>query len=122
VPRVAQAYVAGDAATKAALLAVWRGSVDPFAFWGYGVVGLWMYMASTASFGEPQLKMSPVLVLLGILVGALHMLIPLGFVFKMPLIFTIINIVGSIVATVWYVWVGLSLRSAAKRGLVPAGR
>ena len=122
VPRVAQAYVAGDAATKAALLAVWRGSVDPFAFWGYGVVGLWMFMANAASFGAPQLRMSPVLVLLGIFVGVLHMLIPLGFVFKLPLLFAIINILGSIVATVWYVWVGLSLRSAAKRGLVPAGR
>jgi hypothetical protein len=79
-------------------------------------------MASAASFGAPQLRMSPVLVLLGIFVGALHMLIPLGFVFKLPLLFAIINILGSIVATVWYVWVGQSLRSAAKRGLVPVGR
>jgi hypothetical protein len=122
VPRVAQAYVAGDAATKAALLAVWRGSVDPFAFWGYGAVGLWIYLASAASFGAPQLKLSPVLVLLGIFVGVLHMLIPLGFVFKLPFLFAIINIVGTIVATVWYVWVGQSLRSAAKRGLVPDAR
>jgi len=121
VPRVAQAYVAGDAATKAALLAVWRGSIDPFAFWSYGMVGLWICMASSASFGTPQLRMSPALVLLGIFVGVLHMLIPLGFVLKLPLVFTIINIVGTIVATVWYVWAGVALRTAAKRGLVPAG-
>ncbi len=122
VSRVAQAYVAGDAATKAALLAVWGGTLDPFAVWGYGAVGLWIYMASSASFGTPTLRMSPVLVLLGILVGVLHMLIPLGFVLKLPLFFTITSLSGSIAATVWYVWAGLSLRSAAKRGVVPARR
>ena len=122
VPRVAQAYVAGDAATQAALLAVWRGTLDPYAVWGSGAVGLWIYLASAASFGMPQLRMSPALVLLGILVGVLHMLMPLSFVLKLPLFFTFISLLGSIAATVWYVWAGLSLRSAAKRGLVPAGR
>jgi hypothetical protein len=122
VPRVAQAYVAGDASTKAALLAVWRGSLDPFAFWGYGVIGLWIFVASAVSFGTTHLRMSPALVLVGIFVGVLHMLIPLGFVFKLPAIFAIINIVGAVAATVWYVWVGLTLRRAAKQGLVPPAR
>jgi hypothetical protein len=122
VPRVAQAYVAGDAATKAAVLAVWRGTVDPYAVWGYGAVGLWIYLASAASFGTPQLRMSPVLVLLGILVGVLHLLVPLSFVLNLPVLITIINLLGSVAATVWYVWVGASLRSAAKRGLTPSGR
>jgi hypothetical protein len=36
LPRIAQAFVKGDASTQAAILPLWRTTLDPFGFWAYG--------------------------------------------------------------------------------------
>ena len=40
LPGIAAAYVAGEAATQAALTPIWRSSFDLHGLWGYGAVGL----------------------------------------------------------------------------------
>jgi len=122
VPRVAQAYVGADAATQAALLPLWRGSLDPFAFWGYGVVGFLILLSSLAGLLVPRPGTLRLMSVLGILVGLLQMLIPLGFVFKLALLFTIVNILGALGVTLWYVWAGLVLWRASSQAPATAAR
>ena len=118
VPRVAAAYVAGDASTKAALLPVWRGSLDPFAVWSYGAVGLWILLTSLAGLMRPGATGCSARGQsgLGILVGLLHLLIPLGFVVKLPVLFSIIAALGAVGTTLWCVWTGIILLTAPAQG------
>jgi hypothetical protein len=37
-------------------------------------------------------------------------LIPIAFILKIPALFIIVASIGGIVATIWYIWLGLALR------------
>lgn len=111
LPRIAAAFVAGDAATKAALGATWKASIDLFGIWGYGVVGLWVLVVSLLALRGTGFPRN--LNYLGLLTGVLYILIPLGTIFKVSILLTVSAGLGSVVALIWYGWIGMQLRRPA---------
>ncbi len=113
LPRVADAFVAGDAATKAALAAVWKSSLDPQTWLQYGGVGLWIVIISLLAVRTNAFP--KLLAYLGLLVGIVHCLLPVMFVLQAPAFIVPLAAVGLIVIPVWYIWVGITLQRSAGR-------
>jgi hypothetical protein len=111
LPAIAAAFVAGDASTKAALAAVWKSSIDLFGLWGYGTVGLWIFIASLSALKKTALPKG--LVYLGIIYGILFLLVPGGTIFKMQTPLLAAAVLGATVGPVWWIWTGLTLRKAS---------
>jgi hypothetical protein len=114
LPRVAEAFVAGDASTKAALVADWRSSMDPYALWSFGGVGLFVLVANLLALrGGAFLRWHSYL---GVAVGILLVLVPIAFIFRVTFLFTLVDVLGGILAAVWYLWSGLIMRGAVVPG------
>jgi hypothetical protein len=111
LPGIASAFVAGDAATKAALAATWKSSIDLFGLWGYGAIGFWVLVVSLLSL--QQKDAAKLLAYLGILHAALFLLVPAGALFKSQGILLVVAGAGLIVAPIWWIWMGLNLRGMA---------
>jgi hypothetical protein len=114
LPGIASAFVAGDAATKAALAATWKSSVDLFGLWGYGAIGFWVLVISLLSLqqkGAPKL-----LAYLGILHAVLFLLVPAGALLKSQSILLLVAGAAVIVAPIWWIWMGLNLRRSVGAG------
>jgi hypothetical protein len=111
LPGIALAFVAGDASTKAALAAVWKSSIDLLGLWGYGTVGLWIFIASLSALKKTVLPKG--LAYLGIIYGILFLLVPGGTIFKMQAPLLAAALVGATVGPVWWIWTGLTLRKAS---------
>jgi hypothetical protein len=111
LPGIALAFVAGDASTKAALAAVWKSSIDLFGLWGYGTVGLWIFIASFFALKKTEFPKG--LAILGIVYGILFLLVPGGTIFKMQAPLLSAAFVGATVGPVWWIWTGLILRKAS---------
>jgi hypothetical protein len=119
IPKIADAYVAGDAATKAALLATWRSSLDPQGFWQFAAVGVWIIVVSVLAL---QRKQTPLLAYLGLVVGVLYCLTPIGVIqANSSLLNGLVATVGVVLATIWYAWMGLVLWRLAQKGGSSAG-
>lgn len=108
LPGIAAAFVAGDAATKAALAPVWRSTLDWQGIWQYGAVGVWILVASLLLLRGN--KLSKPLNYLGVVAAIVTLLIPLVFILKVPALIAIVAIVGGVIGVVWYIWLGLQLR------------
>jgi hypothetical protein len=108
LPNIAEAFVAGDPATRAAILPFWRSTLDPQAFWGYGVVGLWILVASLLGMRTQSLPQP--LAGYGIAVAALHWLIPLGLAAGNQGVLGVIIAAFTIGSATWYLWIGSLLR------------
>lgn len=104
LPRVADAFVAGDEATRAALGAVWKSTLDPYALFGFGGVGFWILVLSIIGLRERG-GLRP-LWTLGIAVGILYELVPLGQLLESSALILFTGAAGGILAAVWYVWAG----------------
>lgn len=112
LPVVANAYVQGDASTQAALAAVWRATLDPLGVWGYAAVGAWLIVVGLTARATTNAPLPTNLAYLGIAAGAVHWLIPISFVLRVPVLILVTAGVGLIVITAWYIWLGLVLRRA----------
>lgn len=110
LPNIAKAFVAGDAATQAALAATWKASIDLYGLWGYGAVGLWVLVVSLLAMQSNNFP--KLLSYLGILHAVLFLLIPVGAIFKMSSILVLVAGAGIIVAPIWWIWIGLTLRKS----------
>lgn len=116
LPRIADAFVGGEAATKAALVADWRSSMDPYALWSFGGVGLFLLVASLLALrGDKFAKGHSYL---GIMVGVVYLLVPLAFIFRITLLFMVVDVLGAILAAIWYIWTGLVLRGTTRLGMM----
>lgn len=104
LPRVADAFVAGDEATRAALAAVWKSTLDPYALFGFGGVGFWILVLSIIGLRERGGLRS--LWSLGIAVGIMYELVPLGQLLESSALILFTGAAGGILAAVWYVWAG----------------
>jgi hypothetical protein len=104
LPRVADAFVAGDQATQAALAAVWKSTLDPYGLFGFGGVGFWILVLSIIGLRERGGLRS--LWSLGIGVGILYELVPLGQLLESSALIILAGVAGGILAAVWYVWAG----------------
>jgi hypothetical protein len=111
LPRVAAAFVAGDASAKAAIAATWKSTLDPLGMFGFGAVGLWIFVVSLLTLRDNAFPKP--LAYLGLLLGIANWLVPLALVFKLAFLFFVVSVVGLILGTVWYVWIGLNLRRTA---------
>ena len=108
LPGIAAAYVKGDPATQAALVPVWRSSLDLHGFWGYGAVGLWILVLSLVALRGSGFPKG--LAYVGLLAGVLNLLIPVGFLLKQPPLFLYDSILGGAASCVWFIWAGLVTR------------
>ena len=111
LPGIAAAFVKGDESTKAALAAVWKSSIDLFGLWGYGTVGLWIFIVSL--FASKRTDFSKGLVYLGILYGILFLLVPAGTIFKMQTPLLAAAVAGATLGPIWWIWTGVTLRNAS---------
>ncbi|HEY3289086.1 MAG TPA: DUF4386 family protein [Anaerolineae bacterium] len=108
LPGIAAAFVAGDAATKAALAPVWRSTLDWQGIWQYGAIGVWYLVASLLLLRGN--KLSKPFNYLGVVAAIVTLLVPLAFIIKVPVLFTVVAIAGGVLGVVWYIWLGLQLR------------
>ena len=104
LPRVADAFIAGDQATQDALAAVWKSTLDPYGLFGFGGVGLWVLVLSI--LGLRQNLAPRALWSLGIAVGILYELVPLGQLLESSAVILLTGVAGGILAAVWYWWAG----------------
>ena len=112
-PLRAMAYVAGDASTKAALVADQSSlSLDPQGWLGFGAVGLWVLVVSLLAL-RGNVWPKP-LVYLGIAVAIAYWLVVTGFVLGIEtLILIAASLGGIILGPIWYIWAGVRLRQAS---------
>ena len=107
-PGVAAAYVAGDAATKAALAPVWRSTLDPYGIFGYGAVGVWILVISALALRSSRLPRP--LSYVGLVYGVLLLLIPVALLTGATTSLLIVVVVLSAIARpIWWIWSGLQL-------------
>lgn len=111
LPAIAAAFVAGDASTKAALVPVWRSTLDLYGIWNDGVIGLWMLTLSLVALRGNLLPR--ILAILGILAGIFLFLIPLAFFIKTPSLFLLAAVLGGLASTIWMIWSGGIVSRAA---------
>ncbi len=104
LPKLAAAYVGGDESTKAALLAVWRSSLDLQGYWQFLAVGVFVFAVSWYALRLGRLPTA--LCFLGIAMGVLSVLATIGSGAMAPDFLTVIVAVGGVVAPVWYMWAG----------------
>jgi hypothetical protein len=108
LPKVAEGFVNGDPSTQAALLPIWRSSLDPQALWGYGAVGLWILVASVLALRARALPQA--LAGVGIVVAVLHWLIPVGLAVENQGVLGTVIALFAVGSVVWYLWLGSHLR------------
>jgi hypothetical protein len=111
LPRVAAAFVAGDASAKAAIAATWKSTLDPLGLFGFGAVGLWIFVISLLTLRDDAFPKP--LAYLGLLLGIANWLVPLALLFKLAFLFFVVSVVGLVLGGIWYVWIGLNLRRTA---------
>jgi hypothetical protein len=104
----AEAYVAGDASTRAAMDASYL-SLDPQGWLGFGAIGAWVLIVSVLALRGSAWSRS--LSYVGIALTAMYWLIVISFVFDIGALRTIVAALGGVVlAPIWFIWVGLRLR------------
>ena len=106
----AAAYAAGDASTRAAMVAMMQG-LDPQGWLGFGGVGAWALVVSLLALRGTSWPRP--LAYLGVALAILYALVVVGLVTQIGLLLTIAaGLGGVIVAPIWYIWAGLTLRRA----------
>jgi len=106
-PGLAQAYVAGDSATKAAIASVGLPQLDPLNVLVLGGVGAWMLIINALAL---QGKKLPTLqALLGIGLAIFLWVAVLSAIIQSELLDQIAAGVGAVFAPIWYVWMGINL-------------
>ncbi len=118
--RIAAAYVAGDAATKAAIAAR-PLSLDPQGWLGFGVVGVWVAVTSALALRGRALP-AP-LGYLGFAVAVLYWLVVAGNVLRAPELIAIAAGLGGVVAApIFFIGIGLSLLRERAPAMAAAAR
>jgi hypothetical protein len=114
LPKIADAYVAGDASTKAVLAPIWRSSLDLHSLWQFAAVGIWILVVSALALRDQRFRW---LAYFGLVVGVLYCLTPITVIqANSALLNILVAVVGVGLATIWYVWIGLELWRAGRQG------
>jgi hypothetical protein len=107
LPMRAAAWVAGDASTKAAIGAT-RLTLDYHGWFTFGAVGLWVLVVSLLTLregGRPR-----TLAYFGIATAIAYWCVTAGFVLESVTLLSTGVGLASIAASVWYMWMGLSIQ------------
>jgi len=111
-PARAEAFVTGDAATKAALAANQSlVAMDPNGWLVFGGVGLWFLVVNLLAM-RGNVWPKP-LAYVGIVGAIAYWFVVAGFIFEAGVLITIAAAAAVIVAPIWYIWTGLILRQAS---------
>ncbi|HEV8193513.1 MAG TPA: DUF4386 family protein, partial [Ktedonobacterales bacterium] len=119
LPKVADAYVAGNAATKAAIIPFWRSTLDWQGFWQFAAVGIWIFVVSLLALRSRALV--PALAYAGLALGVLCLLAPIGVIQSNSGLLNVFVVLAIILSPIWYVWIGLVLWDASGATL-PLGK
>ncbi len=113
-PAKAAAYVQGDAAVKAALTVPGAlQSLDPGAWFRFGLVGFWVLVVSLLAL-RGGMWPKP-LAAVGIGVALMYWLAVVGEVAQSQILIGIFAGVGGVILLpIWYIWLGLRLRKASE--------
>ncbi len=88
--------------------------LDPQGFWQFAAVGVWIIVVSVLAL---QRKQTLLLAYLGLVVGVLYCLTPIGVIqANSSLLNGLVATVGVVLATIWYAWMGLELWRLAQKG------
>jgi hypothetical protein len=112
LPGIAAAYAKGDASTQAALLPLWKSSIDLQGFWGYGAIGVWVLIVSLLAL-RGAANFPKAFNYIGLVVAVLYLLIPLGVIFKQQELLLLVDGLGLLAGPIWFIWAGLQLRRTA---------
>lgn len=109
-PARAAAYQAGDAATKAAMVTSdFFIALDPYEWLKFGCVGLWLLVVAVVALRRSVLPKA--LACLGIAGAILYWVYVAGVVLKVPALALVgAGLGASIIAPIWYIWLGVILR------------
>lgn len=107
LPKVADAYVAGDAATKAAIIPFWKSTLDWQGFWQFAAIGVWILVVSLLALRSRAL--SAPLAYAGLALGVLSILAPIGVIQGNSGFLNILVALAVILSPIWYIWMGLAL-------------
>jgi hypothetical protein len=112
-PLRAAAYVAGDPATQAAVVATkCFVSIDPVMWLSFGLVGIWVFFISYQ--GLRKLKFPKILGIVGMTAGVFYFFIEIGTLLRNELLLAVTAGLGALVlGPVWYIWLGRILRERA---------
>ena len=109
MPRLAASYVQADPSARAALEAIGPMNLDPEAWMGFGVVGLWFLAVNWLALHGGQLP--TVLAYIGLAGGIAYALVVAGPSLQFPILSSVAAGLGGIIlAPIWYIWTGLILR------------
>lgn len=106
-PMRAAAWTAGDASTKAAIGAT-RLTFDYHGWFTFGAVGLWVFVVSLLVLRGGTF--SKTLCYWGIACAIAYELVMVGFVLASVTMLSIGVGLAAVAGTVWYIWMGLTLR------------
>src|SRR3990172_934414 len=110
-PARAEAFVNGDATTKAALAANQSMiALDPNGWLVFGGGGLWFLVVNLLAM-RGNIWSKP-LAYVGIVGAIAYWFVVAGFVLEVEVLITIAAVAAVIVAPIWYIWAGLILRQA----------
>ncbi|OBF57993.1 hypothetical protein A5787_23560 [Mycobacterium sp. 852002-50816_SCH5313054-b] len=112
----AEAWVHGDASTRAAIGAT-RLTLDYYGWFAFGAVGAWVLAVNIAMIRNRQLPVS--VASLGIVLAAANEVLVLGWSFSLESLMDVGVGAGLLAAIPWLVFVGLRLRRASVRTDVP---
>ena len=110
-PDLAQAYVTGDEATRAAMEAIGLPELDPNGWLMFGGAGVWTLAVSV--IGLRSGKLHRLHALIGIPCGLCYWATVLADVFTLEALNLIAAGGGAILAPIWYTWMGIRLLKAA---------
>jgi hypothetical protein len=105
--RIADAYVAGDAATRSAVAAIGLQHLDPLHLFKFGLVGLWLLVVSILGISKKTLP--AVLCVIGIVGGVGFWILLVGNVLQLVPLVTAMAITAIVLGPIWYIWVGVRL-------------
>ncbi len=112
-PARAAAYQAGDATTKAAMVTSdFFIALDPNEWLKFGCIGLWLFVVAVVALRRSVLPKA--LACLGIAGAILYWVYVAGVTLKVPALTLVgAGLGASVIAPIWYIWVGVILRRKA---------
>jgi hypothetical protein len=120
-PRIAAAYVAADASAKTAIATNSNPSLDPEGWLGFGVVGVWVLVASALALRGNALPRS--IAYVGIAAGVLYMFVVAGYVTGNEMLIAVAAGIGGVIAApIWFVGIGITLLRERSAVRTPTGQ